>query len=401
LDFPLVWAEVDLQAIAHNVRALRQITNPGARLMAVVKANAYGHGVVEVTRQALENGAEALGVARLKEGLELRTAGFDAPILIFGYTAPALAKKLVEFDLTQTVWSYQNAEALSAAVPSGKPIKVHLKVDSGMGRLGLLPDCRRLSVLGTSSAKSALQEVESIARLAGLRLEGVYTHFASADSADKSYAVKQFEIFMAFLDELRKAGIDIPVRHAANSAAIIDLPETHLDLVRPGISIYGLYPSDEVDKRRILLKPAMMLKSRVVHLKKVPAGFKVSYGMTYETKAPTTIASVPVGYADGFSRLLSSRGQMLVGGQRAPVVGRVCMDQTMLDVGHVPDVKIEDEVVVFGRQGDAFISVDEIAASLNTINYEIVSALTARIPIIYLYLMPPPAASTPVFSTAR
>nr|MBC8362259.1 alanine racemase [Candidatus Desulfatibia profunda] len=384
LDTPLIWAEVDLDAIAHNVRALRRITNPDARLMAVVKANAYGHGAPEVTRRALENGADVLGVARLNEGIELRNAGFDAPILIFGYTPPVLAKKLVEFDLTQTVWSYQTAEALSAAVPFGKPINVHLKVDSGMGRLGLLPDCRRLPALGADSTMNALREVESIARLPGLRLEGVYTHFASADSADKSYALKQFEIFVEFLDELRKAGIDIPVRHAANSAAMIDLPETHLDLVRPGISIYGLYPSDEVDKRRIQLKPAMTLKARVVHLKKVPAGFKISYGMTYETQAPTTIASVPVGYADGFSRLLSSRGHMLVGGRRVPIVGRVCMDQTMLDVGHVPNVELEDEVVVFGRQGDALISVDEIAASLNTINYEIVSALTARIPIIYL-----------------
>ncbi len=384
MDTPLIWAEVDLDAIAHNVRALRRITNPDARLMAVVKANAYGHGAPEVTRRALENGADVLGVARLNEGIELRNAGFDAPILIFGYTPPVLAKKLVEFDLTQTVWSYQTAEALSAAVPFGKPINVHLKVDSGMGRLGLLPDCRRLPALGADSTMNALREVESIARLPGLRLEGVYTHFASADSADKSYALKQFEIFVEFLDELRKAGIDIPVRHAANSAAMIDLPETHLDLVRPGISIYGLYPSDEVDKRRIQLKPAMTLKARVVHLKKVPAGFKISYGMTYETQAPTTIASVPVGYADGFSRLLSSRGHMLVGGRRVPIVGRVCMDQTMLDVGHVPNVELEDEVVVFGRQGDALISVDEIAASLNTINYEIVSALTARIPIIYL-----------------
>ena len=384
MDTPLIWAEVDLDAIAHNVRALRRITNPDARLMAVVKADAYGHGALEVARRALENGADALGVARLNEGIELRNAGFDAPILIFGYTLPALARKLVDFDLTQTVWSYQTAEALSAAVPSGKPINIHIKIDSGMGRLGLLPDCRRLPALGADSTMNALREVELIARLPGLRLEGVYTHFASADSADKSYAVKQFETFMEFLDDLGKAGIDVPVRHAANSAAIIDMPETHLDLVRPGISIYGLYPSDEVDKRRIQLKPAMTLKARVVHLKKVPAGFKISYGMTYETQAPTTIASVPVGYADGFSRLLSSRGQMLVGGRRVPIVGRVCMDQTMLDVGHVPNVELEDEVVVFGRQGDALISVDEIAASLNTINYEIVSALTARIPIIYL-----------------
>ena len=380
MNTPLVWAEVDLKAIAHNVRAFRKITNPKARLMAVVKADAYGHGVLQVTRQALDNGANVLAVARLNEGVQLRKLGFDVPILIFGYTPPKHAKKLVEFDLTQTVWSFKTAEALSAAVASSRPIKVHLKVDTGMGRLGLLPDCFR----NASPTKIALREVESIASLSGLELEGIYTHFAAADSADKSYAKKQFEIFLAFLDQLRKAGFTIPVRHAANSAALIDMPETHLDLVRPGISIYGLYPSEEVDKSRILLKPAMSLKARIVHLKQVPAGFKVSYSMTYETSKPTTIASVPVGYADGFSRLLSNQSHMLVGGCRAPIVGRVCMDQTMLDVGHVPDVKLEDEVVIFGKQQDESIAVDEIAASLNTINYEIVSSLTARIPKIYL-----------------
>jgi len=379
LDKPIVWAEVDLKAIAHNVQALKKITNPEARLMAVVKADAYGHGVLQVTRQALASGADVLAVARLNEAIQLRKAGFGVPILIFGFTPPKHADKLIEFDLTQTVWSFKTAEALSTASASGKPIKIHLKVDTGMGRLGMLPDCFRNAPL----EKTAIREVESIASLVGLELEGIYTHFAAADSADKSYANKQFEIFLDFLDELRKAGLTIPVRHAANSAAIIDMPETHLDCVRPGISLYGLYPSDEVDKSRILLKPVMSLKARIVHLKQVPAGFKVSYSMTHETSKPTTIASVPVGYADGFNRLLSNQGHMLVGGCRAPIVGRVCMDQTMLDVGHVPDVKLEDEVVIFGKQQDESITVDEVAASLNTINYEIVSSLTARISKVY------------------
>jgi len=384
LESPLVWAEVDLEAIAHNVRELRRITDPGADLMAVVKANAYGHGAVEVTRKALENGADSLGVARIEEGIELRKAGVKESVLIFGYTPPALASKLIGFDLTQTVWSYTTAQALSdIAVSSNKQIKVHLKVDTGMGRLGLLPDCHRPPVTEQNSMGNAVREAKSISLLAGLELEGVYTHFASADSSDKTYAGKQFEIFLDFLNELRRAGINPPLCHAANSAAIIDLPETHLDMVRAGIAIYGLYPSNEVNKRRIVLKPAMTLKSKIVHLKKVPPGFKVSYGSTYQTPKPTTIASIPVGYADGFNRLLSSRGHMLVRGRRAPIVGRVCMDQTMLDVGHIPGVNLEDEVVIFGKQKDGSITVDEIAASLNTINYEIVSALTARIPISY------------------
>ena len=384
MDSPLVWAEVDLEAIAHNVRELRRITDPGADLMAVVKANAYGHGAVEVTRKALENGADSLGVARIEEGIELRKAGVKESVLIFGYTPPVLAYKLIGFDLTQTVWSYTTAQALSdIAVSSNKQIKVHLKVDTGMGRLGLLPDCRRPPGTEQNLMGNAIREAESISSLAGLKLEGVYTHFATADSSDKSYAGKQFEIFLDFLNELRRAGMNPPLCHAANSAAIIDMPETHLDLVRAGIAIYGLYPSHEVNKRRIALKPAMTLKSKVVHLKKVLPGFNVSYGCTYQTPKSTTIASIPVGYADGFNRLLSSRGHMLIRGRRAPIVGRVCMDQTMLDVGHIPDVDLEDEVVIFGRQGYESISVDEIAATLNTINYEIVSALTARVPRIY------------------
>ena len=384
MDFPFVWAEVDLEAIAHNVRELRRITDSGADLMAVVKANAYGHGVVEVTRKALENGADSLGVARIQEGIELRKAGVKESVLIFGYTPPASAHKLIEFDLTQTVWSYNTARAVSdVAVSSNKKIKVHLKVDTGMGRLGLLPDCRQPPVANQNLMGNAIREVESISSLAGLELEGVYTHFASADSSDKTYAGKQFEIFIEFLNELRRTGMNPPLCHAANSAAIIDMPETHLDMVRAGIAIYGLYPSDEVNRHRIVLKPAMTLKSKIVHLKKVPPGFKVSYGSTYQTPKPTIIASIPVGYADGFNRLLSSRGHMLVRGRRAPIAGRVCMDQTMLDVGHIPDVNLEDEVVIFGKQKDESITVDEIAVSLNTINYEIVSALTARVPIIY------------------
>ncbi|MBT9439816.1 MAG: alanine racemase [Desulfobacterales bacterium] len=376
LDSPLVWAEVDLKAIAHNIRELRRITNPKARFMAIVKANAYGHGIIEVARQSLENGAEALGVANIEEGIQLRKAGIDAPVLIFGYTSPVHAKKLIEFDLTQTVYSYETSRALSEAVAAyGKKIKVHIKVDTGMGRLGLLRGIK----------DNSLSEVESISRLPMLELEGIYTHFATADKSDRSYAGKQFEIFMDFLNQLRIAGLEIPVTHAANSAAIINMPETHLDMVRAGISIYGLYTSEEVDRSIIKLKPAMELKTKIIHLKKVPAGFKVSYGTTYETEKPTTIATVSIGYADGLNRLLSSKGRMLVcGGQSAPIVGRVCMDMTMLDVGKIPEIAIGEEVVVFGKQGNASISVDEIASTINTINYEVVSTIMERVPRIYL-----------------
>jgi alanine racemase len=381
----VVWAEIDLKAIAHNVRELKRIADPNARLMAVVKANGYGHGAMEVARTALESGAEALGVARIDEGIDLRKAGFDVPILIFGYTPPVIAFKLIEFDLTQTVYSYQTAAALSEGVSaSGKNIKVHLKVDTGMGRLGILSTLSDPGGGPPIAAENPLREVQAICRLSGLRVEGIYTHFATADSSDKSYAKKQLTLFAELVERLRVAGLEFPVRHAANSAALIDMPESHFDMVRPGISIYGFYPSGEVNKARVTLRPAMALKAKVIYLKDVPAGFKVSYGSTYETAKPTTIATVPIGYADGLNRLLSSKGHMLVRGRRVPIVGRVCMDLTMLDVGDMPEVDLEEEVVIFGRQGAASITADEIALSLHTINYEIVSTIMNRVPRRYL-----------------
>ena len=381
----LTWAEIDLTAYAHNITELKRITCKGARLMAVVKANGYGHGAIEVAGEALKNGAEYLGVARINEAVQLRTAGLDAPILILGYTPPDLADDLIKYDLTQTVYSFSAASALSeCARRKDTKIGVHIKADSGMGRLGLP------LILGNSGdaeyhpIQNSVQEVESISRLSGLTVQGIFTHFATADSSDKSYAKIQMEVFTDFLDRLDRQGLLPPIKHAANSGALIDLPESHLDMVRPGIATYGLYPSEEVDKNKADLKPVMTLKSKIIQLKKVPAGFNVSYGITYQTKKPTTIATVPVGYADGFNRLLSNRGHMLVHGQRAPIVGRVCMDLTMLDVGNLPDVAMEDEVVVFGKHHTESVTADEMASKLNTINYEIVSTITARVPRIYV-----------------
>ncbi|MCP4374155.1 MAG: alanine racemase [Deltaproteobacteria bacterium] len=380
MESPTIWAEIDLNAIAHNVREIRRITDPKAGLMVAVKANAYGHGIIEVARQTLQSGADALGVARVSEGIRLRKAGIDAPVLVFGYTIPSEASRLYEFDLIQTVYSYETARALSdTASALGLKINIHLKVDTGMGRLGLLPDNLR-----DAPADSAVKEVKSITGLSNLKLEGIFTHFATADWSDKSYAEKQFQIFSNFLNQLSKAGLKFSVRHAANSGAIIDMPQTHLDMVRAGISTYGLYPSDEIDKSRIKLLPAMSLKARIIHLKKVPAGFMVSYGITHETKKPTTIATIPAGYGDGLSRLMSSNGHMLVHGQKAPIIGRVCMDLTMIDVGHIPEVKIEDEVVIFGHQGSASISTDEIAELTGTINYEVVTRILDRVPRVYI-----------------
>ena len=385
LENQLTWAEIDLTAYAHNITELKRITAKGARLMAVVKANGYGHGAIEVAGEALKNGAEYLGVARINEAVQLRTAGLSAPILVFGYTPPNLADTLIRYDLTQTVYALSTASVLSQyARRKGAKIGVHIKADSGMGRLGLPLISGNGAGTDSHPLKNSVQEVEAISRLGGLTVEGIFTHFATADSRDKSYAKIQIDVFTDFLNRLDRQGLVPPIKHAANSGALIDLPESHLDMVRPGIATYGLYPSDEVDKSRVDLKPAMTLKSKIIQLKKVPAGFNVSYGITYQTKNPTTIATVPVGYADGFNRLLSNQGHMLVNGQRVPIVGRVCMDLTMLDVGKVPDVAIEDEVVVFGQHHTESVTADEMASQLNTINYEIVSTITARVPRIYV-----------------
>ncbi|MGD8369704.1 MAG: alanine racemase [Desulfobacterales bacterium] len=380
----LIWAEVDLAAIGHNVSALKKAAGT-ARFMAVVKANAYGHGALPVAERALQSGADWLGVARLDEALALREAGIDAPILVFGHTPPERADELIENGVRPTVFDPDTARRLSESVSAtGDRLKVHVKVDSGMGRLGILPDAHRPGAPPDAPPEQAAAEIAAIGGLGGIEIEGIYTHFASADDSDKTSARRQLSIFTELLDALERSRIRIPIRHAANSAAIIDLPDTHLDMVRAGISLYGLAPSADVKTQAVGLKPAMALKARIVHLKRVPAGFAVSYGSTYHTAAPTTIATVPVGYADGYSRSLSNRGRMLVRGKSAPITGRVCMDQTMLDVGHIEGVQVGDEVVAFGTQDGAALPADELADMLGTINYEIVSAIMARVPRVYV-----------------
>jgi alanine racemase len=380
----LVSAEIHLAAIAHNVRELRRITSPSARFMAVVKADGYGHGAVPVAIRALQNGADALGVARIEEGKRLREAGISAPVLIFGYCQPDSAETLIGYNLTATVFSLQTATLLSErATAQGTSIRVHIKVDTGMGRIGLLPDALGIGASATAPPEALCREITQIFQLPGLEVEGIYTHFACADTADDAYTRQQLKLFLEVTDRLLHSGVHIPIRHAANSGALIGYPETHLDMVRPGISLYGLYPSADVGKNRVSLQPAMTFKAGVIQLKATPPGFKISYGATYKTDKPTRIATVSAGYADGVNRLLSSRGQMLVRGKRAPVVGRVCMDLTLIDVGHVPNVDIGDEVVIFGRQQDAMLHVDEIAAICGTINYEIVTGISERVPRVF------------------
>lgn len=364
------WAEIDLHAIAHNLQEIRRFTHNHAKIMAVVKADAYGHGVLPVTSTVLENGATWLAVAIPEEGIHLRQHGIFAPILIMGLTLPEQADEIVRYDLIPTVATRESALALSGAAGRlGKNISVFVKLDTGMHRIGLL-------------CEEAVPFIKQLTSLEGITVQGLLTHFAVSDISDKSYTHRQFNSFQDIVSSLRHEGIDIPVKSAANSGAIVDLPETHLDFVRPGITLYGLSPSDEITG--ISLKPAMQFKTRVVYVKKVPAGSKIGYGCTYTTPHESIIATLPVGYADGYNRLLSNRGEVLIRGTRCPVVGRVCMDQITVDVTHLPPLSVGEEAVLFGKQGQAEISVDEIAQKLNTINYEVVCGISPRVPRVYI-----------------
>ncbi|MBU0462334.1 MAG: alanine racemase [Proteobacteria bacterium] len=384
MEYPLVRACIDLDAIQKNIQNLKQITDKKSKFMAVVKADAYGHGAVQVAKTAVEAGADWLGLARLNKVVEIRQAAIKVPILVFGYIHPSQAAMINDLDLAVTVYDFEMARALSSkAKLLNRPVKVHLKVDTGMGRVGMVIGRNNKSQANKTARKEALKEIEKIIKLPGIDFNGIYTHFAGADCKDRTYTDLQIELFASLLDDLKKKRIEFEICHAANSAGIIEFPESHFDMVRAGISIYGLYPSSEVDRSKVKLAPAMTLTSIVTGVRKVAKGFYVSYGMTHETQKATRLASVPVGYADGFSRRFSSNGFMLVKGHRAPVVGRVCMDQTMIDVGDIPNVKPGDEVVLIGSQGNETIGADELATRINTINYEIVSALTFRVKRIY------------------
>ncbi len=359
-------AIIHLGAIAHNVAQIRKRVGGNRDIMAVVKADGYGHGAVEVSSSALKSGANCLGVAVPEEGKKIRKAGLDAPITVLGLIQPEEAYKVIDFGLEQTICSLDVAEALNQIASSERTVvNVHIKIETGMGRVGVQPI-------------DSLAFARRIEKFKNLTLKGIFSHFSCADEADKTFAKNQVEIFDGVVREIEASGIKIPKKHMANSAAILDLPESYYDLVRPGIMMYGLYPSPEVS-HSIELKPAMTFMTRVTFVKTVPSWTPISYGRTFITDEETPVATLPVGYADGYSRLLSGRGEVLVKGSRAPLVGRICMDMCMIDVSGVENVRPGDEVILFGEG----LPVDEVAEKLGTINYEVVCAVGKRVPRVY------------------
>lgn len=374
--------QVDLSAFGQNIRTLKGLIPTGTRFCAVVKANAYGHGGIQCAKTALENGSHFLAVARISEAVAMRDAGITAPILLLGESLPEQVSFLAAHGIRASVPDIQSASALSAAAQAlNTTLKIHIKLDTGMGRLGFLhPDV----VTQKSGDAAGIRQTGGIAGLQGLEVEGVYTHFAKADVIDKTHANGQLARFNEMVAMLADMGIRPQIRHAANSAAVLELPEAHFDMVRPGVAMYGMAPSDEVDITRHKLAPIMSITAKIIYVKAVPENFTVSYGCTHVTKAPTVIATVPIGYADGYSRLLSNQGQMLVKGKKAPITGRVTMDFTMIDVGLIPGVKPGDDVTILGTQGNERITADDIAGLTGTINYEVTTGLTGRMPVSHV-----------------
>lgn len=366
IDQLVSWAEIDLEAIRQNVRSFRKHVGDSVQVMAVVKANAYGHGAVPVAKAALEAGAARLAVHRLTEGIELREAGIEAPILVMGYTPPPGAGEFVRWNLTPSMITPEFAQALaSQAATQNKIVPVHVKVDTGMNRFGLFPE-------------EVVPFLAMVSKMEGLRLEGMFTHFATADARDGTWVLQQIKVFDEVIAAVRNAGIDIPVIHAANSATTMRYPQAHYNAVRPGIAMYGMNPSSEWEPV-FNLHPALTLKSRISRVRDLPVGAGISYGRTFVTSRPTRAGLVTVGYGDGYHRILSNKGVVLVRGQRALVLGRVCMDQFVIDVTDIPGVEQDDEVVLVGSQGDERVSAEEVGRLAGSINYEVTTGLLPRV----------------------
>lgn len=373
-QYQRVYAAVDLSAILYNMEQMHSHIAPETMMMGVIKTNGYGHGAIPIGRE-LEKLPYVFGyaVATAEEALLLRQGGLQKPVLILGYTFPYSYEALIDQEIRAAVFREDTLEELSAcAIRLGKKAKVHIKVDTGMSRVGIRPDEEGLSFL------------QKACRLPGIEIEGIFTHFARADEKDKTSARTQLSVFCSFVEKAEElTGIVIPVKHCSNSAGILELPEANLSLVRAGITLYGLSPSEEVPKEILTLRPALSLKSHLVYVKEVEAGTPVSYGGTFVTEKRTRIATIPVGYGDGYPRSLSGKGHVLIRGRRAPILGRVCMDQFMVDVTDIPEAKEGDEVTLIGKDGGEELTMEELGALSGRFNYEFACDLGKRIPRIY------------------
>ncbi len=371
-SFNRIQAVINLDNIRHNVSAMKSLVDENKKMLAVIKADAYGHGAVEVGR-ALDDLADYYAVAFLDEGIELRKAGIDKPILILGYTDPSDYMDLMRWNIRPAMYDVDEAQQLSDdAVSMGKRAKIHIKVDTGMGRIGFTCD------------DDGVDNIEKIWKMPGIEIEGIFTHYAKADEYDKTAANGQLEKFRWINDRLAERGIHIPVRHISNSAGIMEMDNSDFDMVRSGIVTYGMYPSEEVDKSIADLRPAMSLTSKVIFVKDVKAGTGIGYGWSYIADHDIKVATVSAGYADGYPRAQSNKGRVIIHGQYAPIIGRVCMDQFMVDVSHIDGVKVRDDVILIGRDGDKEISVEEVAEPANSFNYELVCNIGRRVPRVYI-----------------
>lgn len=367
-EYYRVSARIDLDAIVWNMERTREKISEQTKIMAVIKADGYGHGAVVVAR-AIRHVADAYGVATLEEGLELRQAGIRKPVLILGPVPRQVYSEAIMQGLSLTVTNYDMAKCLSQeAGKAGKMAHIHVKVDTGMGRIGFLP------------GEESLAEIQQIARLPDVELEGIFTHFATADENEKDRAYKQLSRFLSFTGQLEERGVTFFVRHAANSAAIMEMPEAHLDMVRSGITTYGLYPSDQVAKDQLKIRPAMSLVSQVIYKKVLGPGCGIGYGSSFVTGRETTVATIPVGYGDGYPRALSNKGRVLIHGKSAPILGRVCMDQMMVDVTDIPMVQEGDVVTLLGKDGQEEITAEELATGEDSFHYEILCGIGKRVP---------------------
>lgn len=361
-------AEISLNAIISNFDKVK-LKAGQRKILAVVKASAYGHGAIPVAKKLVSGGVDMLGVANVEEGIELRDAGITHPIVVLLGITQDEVNPVLEYGLTPVIYNLSIAKKLSEeSNKKGKATNIHIKIDTGMGRLGII-------------AEDSIDIIREIAELRGLRLEGLMTHFADADLSDKEYATFQLKRFSKVIKGLKKIGISFPLYHASNSAAILTFPDAHLDMVRPGIMLYGYFPSDQIKSPE--LKPALTLKSRILTLKRVPEGTPISYGKTFVTKRESIIAILPIGYADGYNRNLSNKGEVLIKKMKAPVVGRICMDMTMVDVTGIPDIKEGDEAVLIGEQGKYFITATDIAKLTDTIPYEVLCSISRRVKRVY------------------